>query len=439
MKNNALRTVLTICVCALLLSSTAAQTRKKDRNSRPELWFVARVLSLEPFVIEDIDDYSRHLADYSRSRYQDYEITVETLGKKHLEGKNLKIGDLIKGETCFLYLDQDGCESKYDPVEKAEGSDNPIDSLTGVSPPPMGIRNLRKMPDSAKNLYRNKGLLIKYFLSENDTIRHLAVYRDGTVMIDGPYGRNRIQRRLNPSAVEALLRLYAEYEIAALPSDRKLEYNEPFISFSVPKYQELRTAKPAKNLRSFLAEVDRIADGYVRNATYRITWRWRYQIKDWLYGDILPLDLIAEGQRAGKILLPPGHWERIGQIKVPDSFFAQAAEQAGEMKRFYYRYKNKLYLFEFPFCTGAPRQSWHCYRVAEVNYKKVLFEPSWIVYDDWSADKNLRLADIPEKGLDIPRAAFEADREFYQSFVNGPHSFYREGDYLYQGLTVTFR
>src|SRR5258708_18137153 len=85
-----------LMMTAIHVVSLAAQVVKREKG-REKIWFIARVVSTEPFMLEYMDDWYRHQEPIMPSQFYDSE--TDTNPQSKLEGvSKFKLGDIIGGE-----------------------------------------------------------------------------------------------------------------------------------------------------------------------------------------------------------------------------------------------------------------------------------------------------------------------------------------------------
>ncbi len=60
-------------------------------------------------------------------------------------------------------------------------------------------------------------------------------------------------------------------------------------------------------------------------------------------------------------------------------------------------------------------------------------------YDDWPQSSGLKLEGISEKGTPISVVEMQKNRDFYMSLLWGARLSYKEGKFVYRGITVEFK
>ena len=395
-----MRTHTTLALILVVLASVQLSLAQIELILTP---VIARVHSVAPFTIEILDELNQK----AEILYQPRPLLKPTKYPAD-QLKGLESGDLIQANV-YSHL--------YDAGELAIGT---------------GIKDIKKLDRSAKASYASKGVLLYYAPVRNSPNSYLTIYRDGTVLCHDTPGNEMANKHLSEAELKALKRDYFAGQIDQIPSDPSIN-DGPGLFLFIDRNQKLDVKNPSVRLRTFLARLDSMIEGYIRDSTYRIRYIKRVAIKDWQYGDILPLDLAGGGD--GRSYLDQ-NMERLSRIKAPPAFFKEAEDyDRGEGN--FYLYKGKLYWFTFPQCTIAPTGSWACVRVAELPYGK-LRDDVW-GYTQWPSHLGLKLSAVPEQGLDIPKEEYDKHREFYNSLLLGSRFRYREGDYLFLGVQVNYR
>lgn len=425
---------LILVVTCLLVSNSHTQVTKVEKPKQ-KIWFIARVINTEPFMLEYVDDWYRY--QESSVGMSGYGVSVDTNPQSQLEDiKQFKVGDMISGEFCHSTFDDCGSAVR---ISEAARTRDPEDNGRSI-PPPIAI-NLKKLGNKYKIKYAKKGFLITYNLSEKNIIQGLSISRDGRIDLIS-YEAGEITRWLSAKELAKLEKAYFESQTDKILSSTTDEYFKRSLSTVFGSYRHLQIDESSKDTNMFLSLLDELIEKYVRNATYRINYRWVFRIKDWQFGDILPLDEAAA--EPPKYLL--ANWKRLSETKAPPRFFEEAKQKYGFVAKNYYRYKGKLYYFEFGTYTDRPTGSWACFQANEAGTRDLgKFTPG---FEEWPSDLSIKLRKIPQttligdhelfgKGLEIPGSDFLRNRDFYSRFLR-ERGEYREGEYVYSGLKVWF-
>lgn len=366
---------------------------------------IARVLSTDPFIIETVEDPTSGSSEFYNPRPISRNI-------KHSpdEIKELRYGDIISASV-YSHL--------YDAGELALGT---------------GIRNIRKLDEQAKSKYNKKGFLIYYARLTNSPNSYLTIYRDGTVLCHDTPGNFITNRVLSNGELKKLISEFAAEGIDHLPSETKLKDYDPALISSIGKYQQLDLTNLPPNLKRFLARLDSLVEGYINDATYRISYYRRFVIKDWPYENIIALDEITDTFGTAYRYK---HQVRLSQIKPSTSLMEEAVETCKD-SCVLYQYKNKLYAFYLSVsCTDGTTGTWACFRATELSFGKIDSETNW-GYIDWPTDLGLRLSTVSNDGLDIPADEYRKHSAFYKPLLIGSRFMYREGNYIYQGIGTRY-
>jgi hypothetical protein len=365
---------------------------------------IARVHSVEPFTIEVLDDLKQkdEILYYPRPFIKPSKYSADDL-------KGLQSGDVILADT-YSHL--------YDASELALGT---------------GIKNIKKLNRRARVRYAMKGILLYYAPVRNSPNSYLTIYRDGIVLCHGMPGNEMANKHLTEAKLNRLKSAYFAGQINHISSDTSITEYGPGLFLLIDRNQRLDVKNPSARLQGFLARLDSMIESYIQSATYRIRYIKRVAIKDWVYAEILPLDLA--GGENGDVYLNQ-NIERLSRIKASPAFFKEAEDyDRGEGN--FYRYKGKLYSFTFGACTDKPTGSWSCVRVAELPYGRL--RDNYWGYTEWPNHLGVRLSAVPQQGLDIPKTEYYKHREFYTSLLWGSRFRYREGDCLFLGVQVNYR
>jgi hypothetical protein len=187
-------------------------------------------------------------------------------------------------------------------------------------------------------------------------------------------------------------------------------------------------------VHQFADRLDSVIDHFVQTAAYRIRYYRRFAIKPWPYASIVPLDAIGDDY-GGHYL--SRHREKLSRIKPTPSFMRESDERC-ENGCALYRYKNKIYGFNFAICSDHSTGTWACWRATEVLVGKVDPHTNW-GYLDWPTEFGTKLHNVPKSGADIPAAEYAKHREAYSALLRESKFMVKEGDYMYQGVTTSYR
>ena len=366
---------------------------------------IARVLSTDPFIIENV-------AGLTSGRKESYSPrpVIRDLQTSPEETRPLREGDIISA-TLYSYL---------------VGGEE-----LGLA---TGIRNIRRLGEQAKSEYSKKGLLIFYARVTNSPNSYLTIYRDGTVICQDTPGNYITNKQLSE---DELRKLTLEFEAAGIDhiaSAKNLKEYDPALVSSIGKYHQLELQSPLPNLKRFLAQLDSLIEGYIDKATYRISYYRRFVIKDWPYENIIALDEITD---AFGDAYRYKHQVRLSRIKPSASFMAEAVETCKD-SCVLYRYKNKIYAFYLSLtCSDGTTGSWACFRATELQFGKIDSATNW-GYIDWPINLGLKLNTIGMGGLDIAAREYTKNPAFYKRLLNGSGFMYKEGNYIYQGINTRY-
>lgn len=418
-----------LVMTAMQVVSLQAQAIK-NRMGPAKIWFIARVVSTEPFMLEYVDDWYRHQPEGS----DEYDLTTDTNPQARTEDvSKFKLGDIIGGEFCSPHFDN--CPP---PVNVWQ----PGEELS--FPPPIAI-HLRRLGSGYKYKYRNKGLLVSYRRNYKNIITGLSIFRDGTIDL-GSFDAGGLRRRLAKSELDAVEKAFFAKGTDKIESTKRTgDYLTVGLITIFGKYRDLRVDESSKKEVPFFSFLDDLIEKQMRTAIYRINYMWRYQIKDWKYGDTLPLDQAIDRKYRFD------HWDALAKVKVPSELWNEARERYGNVIPYYYRYKGGLYSIQFGTCTDGSTGTFACY-LAAGGGKPVADGRIWGVFEEWPKELQTKLKNIPPngamvnangysngfgKGLQIPRSDIERHSDFFKRLLNGGAS-YREGEYIYAGLKVWF-
>ncbi len=263
-----------ICVVVsvlLLAASSSAQTKQPgDSRTLPLNKFIARVLRIEPFMIEVLPD-SDSLVDPA---YVGYGQEINPQSSRE-EVKRFNEGDIISGEWCRPFLFQE-CAG-HQRVSELDRPTVPDDPLRCLGIPPSIAINLRRLPNSLKKKYEERGVLFYYKYKDLHTTTSLYILRDGRIVIDKIYSADLV-RTLSSQEMRILKRLYSEGDFASEPYDRV--YLEPRIVAYSPRFQSLSIKKHESTIGRLVKALDDIRDGFFRSASYTIKYQNRLEIKD---------------------------------------------------------------------------------------------------------------------------------------------------------------
>lgn len=422
--------VFVLVMAAMHVVSLQAQVNK-SRKGPAKIWFIARVVSTEPFMLEYVDDWYRHQSEGSN----DYGFATDTNPQARTEDvSKFKLGDIISGEFCVPLIDN---------CPPAVNVWQPGEELS--IPPPIAI-NLKRLGNQYKYKYRNKGLLLSYRRSDKSIITNLSIFRDGTMDL-GSFDSGGLRRKLSKSELEALEKAFFDKRTFKIESSKTDEHFKVGLTTVFGKFRDLRVDESSKKDIAFFSLLDDLIQKQVMGASYRINYMWRYRIKDWQFGDVFPLDEAIDKGYLRK------HWKTLSETMAPAMLFEEAKERLYEKHdpdsyAYFYRYKGSLYSIEFPTCTDRPTGSWACVRLAELG-KPLEDGRVFMSFDEWPKDLRLKLEEIPRdglinnenrfgKGVEVPTLDIEKHREFFDRLLRGGPAFC-EGEYIYYGLKVWFQ
>jgi len=416
-----------LLVTAIHVGSVTAQVVKREKV-REKIWFIARVVSTEPFMLEYVDDWYRHQPGHLRD--VNHEVSTATNPQARTEDvRKFKLGDIIGGEFCASSIDD--CPPAVNVWQPGQE----------LSLPPNIAINLKRLGKEYELKYRRQGSLLTYRPDPRDLVQSMTIYRDGTVDIV-TIGAGGLRRQLSENELKTLEKAFFADGTDNVVSSKSEGYFKLGLTTVFGKYRSFVVDQAAKRDIAFTSVLDDLIEKQMRTAIYRINYRWRLLIKDWKYGDTLPLDEAVD--RRYRFV----HWNALSQIKVPSELWDEARERYGEVNLHVYRYKGGFYTIQFGTCTDGSTGTWACY-LAAGGGKPVEDGRVWGIYEEWPKDLQMKLEDIPKdglisssslfgKGLDIPRSDVEKHREFFKALFNSGTggASYREGEYIYSGLKV---
>jgi hypothetical protein len=356
-------------------------------------------------------------------------IRIRRPGTKNV--RKFKLGDLIGGEFCVPWIDD--CP----PAVNVWQSGEELSFLPNIA------INLKRLGKQYEYKYRRNGFLLAYRPDPRNLIQSMTIYRDGTVDI-GTIGAGGLRRQLSEDDLKTLEEAFFADGTDKIESSKSEEYFKLGLTTVFGKYRSFVVDQATKKDIAFTSLLDDLIQKQIRTAIYTINYRWRFLIKDWKYGDTLPLDKAVDSKYRFE------HWNALSKIKLPTELWAEARERYDEVNLHWYRYKGGLYTIQFGTCTDGSTGTWACY-LAAGGGKPADDGSVWGIFDEWPKDLQLKLADIPRdglinsssqsgKGLDVPRSDTEKHREFFgHLFIGGTDgASYREGEYIYSGLKVWF-
>jgi len=272
----------------------------------------------------------------------------------------------------------------------------------------------------------------------------MTIYRDGTLDIATNYSGG-LRRQLSEDDLKALEKAFFAGGTDKVESSKSDEWFKLGLTSIFGRYRNFAIDQAAKKEIAFTSFLDDLIQKQMSTAIYRINCRWRFLIKDWKYGDMLPLDEAVDRRYRGV------HRETLSKINVPSELWDEARERSGEVNLYFYRYKGGLYTIQFGTCTDGSTGTFACF-LAAGGGKPVEDGRVWGIFEEWPNDLQIKLADIPAegaminsngysngfgKGVEIPKSDVQKHSEFFKRFFNGGAS-YREGEYIYSGLQVWF-
>lgn len=389
-------------VCLLILLCFFAEA-SQGQTVRSDWRVIARVLSTDPFIVEIIKDPTRGILYDPRPVIRNIKHVPEEISQ-------LGYGDVISASV-YAY--------QYAAEEMGFGT---------------GFRNIRKLNEQTKSRYARKGFLFHYARVTNSPNSYLTIYRDATVLCHDTPGNYFTNKVLSNRELKRLLSEFTAAGINRLPSETNLKDFSPALISSVGRCQQLNITNPSPNLKRFLSRLDSLIERYINSATYRISYYRRFVIKDWPYESILPLDEITD--TFGDAYRYK-HRDRLSRIKPPASLIEETSETCKDYCVLY-RYKNKVYGVNLlASCSDGTAGTWACFRVVQLSFGKIDNTTNW-GYVDWPSELGLRLEDVPKAGLDIPAGEYRKHREFYTRLLYGSRFMYKDGNYIYQGVSTRY-
>lgn len=391
--------------------------------------FVARVLNVAPVIVEFLPPPEMVISS-SDTRFTAIQEITET---KAADFQGIRFGDIVTGSVCTRRLEQqcDG-ESRNVVGNRCGGPELCLDISSE-------LREIKKLNRSDSEKYRDKGLLLAYSPGKGRPFwqPQMLINRDGSVLLHHSYAGEIKYQRLSRSELNGLTRAYKSTGFDQSPDNFLTGLFGIGIVSAISEYRFISTEHPSRRVEEFIKRLDALTDRYLRQATYHISHPRRTPIKDWQYGNLFPLDQydLNAPDKTGINLL--NNVARLSQIKPPPEFFEEAIYRSGKFDSFFYRYKNEIYVFEFATCTIHPTGTWACSQTWKLRRGDTIDYPN-SNYDIWPGNLAIKPEDIPTEGMDIPSAEFFKHREFYSAFLSGQRIGYQNGDYIYNGLQVTY-
>lgn len=428
-----------ICAAICFTATMSFAQRASGPPNRAKLWFVARVVDTDPFTVEYVDRSSYHSdPTYKMDRYQNA-VSVSPQAQ-YEDVKKFKLGDMISGEHCNYALMN--CPPEVIPLR--EGRWDRDHSTAGLRIPPDFAINLKKIPNKYKTKYARTGMLLYYKPHEDNIVRSMSIFRDGTLFINTHYAGG-IRRKLSASELRRIEKAFFDSGSDQLSTSTSSDYFKYSLTTIFGKNRNVQIDYSSRTAKPFVQVLDGLIAMQLRKADYRITYRWRFEIKDWQYGDTLPLDQAAD---SGYDYIRRNR-DRLSKLLVPKQFYEENKNANGStVSRFVYRFKGKLYHFSFASCTDRPTGSWGCYfahRLGKIDTKGIVIGD----HDEWPSDLKTKLHDIPSdalltsdhylgKAMPIEQEDVAKHREFYKGLLGATAEF-REGNFIYAHVRVWMR
>ncbi len=240
--------------------------------------------------------------------------------------------------------------------------------------------------------------------------------------------------------IDQLSNLIKEYKVSALenaaPDPSINQYNAGFIS-TIANLQTMDLGHRPVTSEKFFNYLNSLINDFLDQAQYRIYVNRRTPIKNWQYGEVLPLDQIDQTDLGGTLVYSRDNKERLSKLRPPQSFFEEAVYRSGKFTPFFYRYKNEIYGFQFAQCTDRPTGTWACFQAWKLKRGGVNESPQPNCIE-WSEKLPIKLGEIPSEGTDISVADKVQNIKFYRLFLGGSNIKCLEDNYIYD-LRITYQ
>ncbi len=433
--NKSPRQIIFAVIAILVLNATFVFSQETKSNLttqvKNERWFIAQVISSEPFVLEYLDSWNSQKQKTSSS-YSKHIFSVGEVNDIEPEiKKKFKRGDILIGELCIPEFDGD-CGK----IKTEENSEHILDSQSGiVLRLDSKIINLRKVGKSEKKKYKGRGFLFRYS-PEDRKIRNLSVFRDGTVVIIDYFG-GLLSRRLSKKQTSSLVKDYLRKRIHQLPYNEKLHIQMPGLISSVSNYQKIEFENAPNELKKFTTRLDNLIESIFKSAEYKINYRWKHHIKVWEFGDILPLDKLVTDK---KTYFETNQKQIAKNVRLK-TVLENAHNEYREKELSLFLYNGIIYEISFLPCKSELAFSIDCFQVWEVRDVKENYDSTRTskVFWNWSEKVLFDLKDIPKAGLDISKSEFTKHKDYYSTFQYASSRIYKEGEYIYSGIYINYR
>jgi hypothetical protein len=383
----------------MLYASADGLSDDAKRNS-----FIARVLSVRPFIVEVLDwEAAPHRKrDYSNLVW--YGIQRGQVFDPKAQSPELRFGDLIAARLepvpCDIGFD---CDPLVMDIEKLDGQ------ARFFNPPIHPFNN-------------RSGILIRYVPVLNSKSGEvLVVFNDGFVFYNDRHGNEFARMWLDRAEIDHLLRTFAEAGYHSLPAEWGLKDYQPGLALVHDGYHPVKLGDDRPGLKVITDELDRLIAAYHDGAIRTLEYSAKIPVKSWKYGATVPLAAASED------------WSRL-LLDVSDD--PELLEEAREY-RAYYRDSGKIYhvwLDDPPSIMDKPLMRVTAYEIpAKQSYRE------W--YHTWPEELTIHLGSVPKIGLDLLEAEYQKHKTFYEMLLNRrtDDELFLEGDVLYRGVKIVLR
>lgn len=369
---------------------------------------IARVLNIEPFVVEVKD-----IKPFSPSIYGDFginkEFFLDSSEKNYI--LTLKFGDVISAKLYgFVYPAEELAYGRA--LVK-------VKKITG---------NLDLFNTSPAGPFGNKsGILIRYVPKSTFGNESLIIFNDGGIYYQDDNNNLIRNQSIDKQTANELLTEFTKSNFDNIPSDFS---GRSSLSLICNRYQEISlndsNLPPTKNISSRLDEIiSTIRD----EATYKLTYQEKFKVKKWEYSSFAPLgpsDIDSRGINSEEVI----SWLSLVKAKPPENLTIEIGSTL-------YLENGGIYEVQ-PSCISALSKfkglpSGACSYERRGSYVK----ENWH-YKVWPQELGIALKDTSPSGTILDKTEYLAHKDFYNSLLRWKSNlFFLEDDYIYRRLWVS--
>ena len=252
---------------------------------------IARVVSIEPFIVEILD--ADLVSSYNTSLGIREDLFVSTNEKEKIS--SLQLFNLISAELYGF---------TYDAGELAFGM-----AITNVEE----IKGEPSYSNSTVDPSNNRsGVLIRYTPTTTNSNEFLIIFNDRSVYYRDNNNNIFSDRQLSNSELNEILEKFTQTNFDNLTSNPLTQRYSPSLLFLCNRHQSVvLNDSNSYDLAPILDALDEIIDTYKSEATHRLSYNQKYEVKDWVYGDIITLN-------SGDNLFLAYHTAKLSVVSIPE-------------------------------------------------------------------------------------------------------------------------